>query len=80
MMSETRRAAIRRAYRLLRTHAGKTQMQVEASARLEAGRYWKIENGVVFPRDDERVKLARVLRVPESDLPAEHEQQEARSA
>ena len=71
MVGESRRAAIRKAYRLLRTASDKTQLEVEALARLDAGRYWKIENGITFPTDDERRALARVLRCDESELPTE---------
>lgn len=69
MVSESKRAAIRREYRLLRIAVDKTQLEVEALARLDSGRYWKIENGVVFPTDDEAAALARVLRVDVSKLP-----------
>ena len=71
MMSETRRAAIRRTYRMLRLAADKTQLQVETWARLDSGRYWKIENGVVFPSLYERKAIARVLKVNEAELPSE---------
>lgn len=71
MISEARRAAIRRHYRLLRAAVEKTQLQVQLQARLDEGRYWKIENGVVFPSPDERKRLARVLEVHDADLPAE---------
>lgn len=69
MLSETKRAAIRRQYRMLRENVGKTQLQTEALARLGAGRYWKIENGWTVPTDDERDALARVLKVPADQLP-----------
>lgn len=71
MVSESKRAAIRRQYRGLRNDVDKTQLEVEALARLDAGRYWKIENGIVFPTDEERARLARVLKVDESVLPSE---------
>ncbi len=71
MVSESRRAGIRRHYRMLRAAVEKTQLQVESLARLDAGRYWKIENGVVFPTDAERKAIARVLKVAESDIPTE---------
>lgn len=70
MVSEARRAAIRRHYRMLRTGVDKTQLEVEALARLDVGRYWKIENGFVFPTDEERKRLARVLKSSETDFPA----------
>lgn len=72
MASEARRAAIRRSYRMLRLAVDKTQIEVETSARLDAGRYWKIENALVFPTPEERKALARVLKVNEADLPTEH--------
>lgn len=71
MVSETRRTQIRRHYRLLRAAVGKTQLQVESQTKLDAGKFWKIENGVVFPTSDERKALARVLDCDESDLPTE---------
>lgn len=46
-------------------------MQVESMARLDAGRFWKIENGFVWPTDEERRAIARVLKVSESELPSE---------
>jgi transcriptional regulator with XRE-family HTH domain len=70
MVGQTRRAAIRKQYRLLRLAAEKTQLEVEALARLDAGKFWKIENGLVFPTPEERERLARVLKVPETDLPS----------
>jgi len=70
-MAETRRVAIRKQYRLLRANVEKTQLQVETQARLDAGRYWKIENGFVFPSENERKALARVLRCSDADLPSE---------
>jgi transcriptional regulator with XRE-family HTH domain len=72
MVGEAKRAAIRRQYRLWRTAVEKTQIDVELLARLDAGRYWKIENAVVFPTDEERIRLARVLKVNEADIPSEH--------
>lgn len=70
-MTETRRVAIRKHYRLLRAAAEKTQIQVETMARLDAGRYWKIENGFASPSDEERKAIARVLKVSVADLPCE---------
>ena len=69
-MSEERRAAIRRFYKQARFAVDKTQLEVEALARLNAGQFWKIENGFTFPDGKERERLARVLRVNEADLPA----------
>lgn len=69
MVSESKRAAIRKRYRVLRAAAEKTQLQVSAQARIEHGRYWKIENGVIFPTDAEREKLARVLKASPDDIP-----------
>lgn len=69
MVSEARRAAIRRQYRLWRASAEKTQLQVESLARLDAGKFWKIENGVYFPTDEERTRIARVLQISPTDIP-----------
>lgn len=57
----------------------KTQMQVESLARLDAGKFWKIENAFYFPDDKERIRLARTLKCAESDLPTE-QSEEARAA
>jgi transcriptional regulator with XRE-family HTH domain len=73
MVSEARRAAIRRQYRLWRAEVERTQLQVETLARLDAGKFWKIENGFCFPDDEERKRLARVLRVSADDLPGAQE-------
>ena len=70
MISAARRDEIRRTYRGFRAAADKTQMEMTAQARIEVGRYWKIENGWLWPEPDERVRIARVLRVNESDLPS----------
>lgn len=78
MVGEGRRAEIRRRYRAFRVAVDKTQLEVEALARLDTGRYWKIENGIIFPTEDERDRLARVFKVSESDLPLE--QVEARAS
>ena len=78
---ETRRAEIRKQYRIWRAAVGKnglTQEGVEQAARrvypeFGAGRFWKIENGLDYPTPSERKALARVLQVNEADLPsAEH--------
>ena len=71
MVSETRRAAIRRFYKQARFAVDKIQLEVEALARLNSGQFWKIENGFTFPNDKERERLAKVLKVNEADLPAE---------
>lgn len=81
MVGQSKRAEIRRTYRMWRVAAEKTQDQVTALARLDVGRYWKIENGQVFPTDDERKAIARVLRVSPDDLPAAQQQDpEARAS
>lgn len=71
MVSEARRKAIRTWYRLARIQVDKTQQEVEALARMGVGRYQRIETGVIFPTLEERVRLARVLKVNEADLPTE---------
>jgi transcriptional regulator with XRE-family HTH domain len=69
MVSKGKRSDIRKRYRALRVGADVAQWEVEAVARLGKGRYWKIENGVIAPTEDERKAIARVLRVEPSDLP-----------
>lgn len=69
-INESRRQAIRRKYRVLRANVGKTQLQVESQARLDKGRYWKIENGHEYAAEDERPALARVLKVSIDELPS----------
>lgn len=70
------REAIRRQYRVWRAMVGLTQEQVEQAARkiypeFSTDRFWRIENGVHYPTPTERKALARVLKVAESELPAE---------
>lgn len=77
-LSESRRAEIRKQYRLWRAAVGKnglTQEQTEQRARVlypEFGvrRFWKIENGLDYPTPSERKALAKVLKVNEADLPS----------
>ena len=76
MVDGAKQKAIRRCYRRLRIDIDKTQEAVAALARRHypefgPGRYWKIENGRDFPTPSERRALAKVLKVPESDLPSE---------
>lgn len=71
MVSETRRAAIRRFYKSARIAVDRTQIEVETLARLNAGQFWKIENGFTFPDEKERERLARVLKVNEADIPSD---------
>lgn len=80
MLSETKRAVIRRTYRGLRNNIDKTQLEVEALARLDTGRYWKIENGLIFPTDAERARLARVFKVEDSALPSDATLAEAKAS
>jgi transcriptional regulator with XRE-family HTH domain len=70
MIGETKRKAIQRHYRMLRVGIGKTQLWVEERAKLYKGRYWKIENGIDFPKPDEREALARVFKVDPATLPS----------
>lgn len=79
MVSESKRMAIRRAYRMLRLAVEKTQLEVEALARLRVGRYWKIESGLAFPSDDERVRLARVFKIAPSEIPSDAPRVEAKA-
>jgi transcriptional regulator with XRE-family HTH domain len=77
MVSESQRAVIRRSYRMLRLAVEKTQIEVEALAGLDAGRFWKIENGYVIPTDEEIKNLAKVLKVAKSKLPIPSEEAKA---
>ena len=78
-IKDTRRAEIRRQYRIWRAAAGKnglTQGQVEEAARViypefRAGAFWKIENGLDYPTPSERKALAQVLGVDADELPDE---------
>lgn len=78
-VSESRRAEIRRFYRVARAAVGKrglTQGAVEQAARavypeFGSGRFWRIENADTFPTPSERKALAKVLKVNEADLPSE---------
>lgn len=76
MVEETRRAQIRRLYRAWRVAIDKTQLEVEALAGIYTGRYWKIENGLCFPTESERVRLASVFQISEPDIPAESDSTE----
>lgn len=77
MVSETRRAEIRIFYRTRRLVVNKTQVEVEWLARMEVGRYWKIENGYRFPSEEERRTLARILKVNDADVPSEQAEAKA---
>jgi transcriptional regulator with XRE-family HTH domain len=44
------------------------QTEVAASAGISPNRYWRIENGVTEPTDDERITLARVLGASQSEI------------
>lgn len=70
VVNEKRRAEIRRFYRLARLVVERTQIEVESLARLDAGKFWKIENGLYFPDEKERPRIAKVLKVNEADLPS----------
>jgi len=80
MFNESQRAQIRRGYRTLRVAVEKTQLQVEALARIDTGKYWKIENGIVAPTPKEAIALARVLRCAVADLPIPSEEREAKAS
>ena len=79
-LTEARRAEIRKQYRIWRASVGKnglTQEATETAARkhypeFRAGAYWKIEHGLDFGTPSERKALAKVFKVNEADLPAEH--------
>lgn len=62
------RDEVQRRLRLLRTGAGKSQIEVEHEAGLPRGKYWRIENGYDTPTHDELKQLARVFGVSESKV------------
>lgn len=70
MLSKTRREDIRKFYRTRRAVIGKTQVDVASAARMDLWRFFRIENGRCFPKDEERSRLARVLKCETRDLPA----------
>lgn len=53
--------------RVLRAETRKNQLDTAREAGLSLSRYWRIENGYNDPTPEERQKLARVLKVQESD-------------
>lgn len=63
------REEVRRRFRRLRTDADKSQVDVELDADLPRGKYWRIENGVDEPTDDELPKLALALKTKVTDIP-----------
>lgn len=65
------------AYRRLRLEANLTQLEVEASARLTKGRFWKIENGFENATDDERAGLAKAFKCELDQLPTMDDQSDA---
>jgi transcriptional regulator with XRE-family HTH domain len=69
MVGKATRDQIKKQYRIWRIAANKTQLDVQELARLDVGRYWKIENGVTAPTAYERQAIARVLKVEPSALP-----------
>lgn len=70
MLSKSRREEIRKFYRSRRVDVGKTQVDVASAARMDLYRFFRIENGRAFPKDDEPARLARVLKCDPSDLPS----------
>ena len=56
--------------RLRVLRAGQRLSQMDVAAYLGCGhnRFWRIENGFQEPTDTERAKLAKLFRVPASDI------------
>lgn len=54
--------------RVLRAERDVTQMDLALKAGMGLTRYWKIETGYIEPSETERARLAKALRVDESDL------------
>jgi len=53
---------------VLRAERNVKQTDVAAAAGISPNRYWRIENGASEATDDERVMLAKVLGVTQSDI------------
>lgn len=60
----------RRMFRLLRTNAGLTQIEVSVKAKVTYGRYRDIENGFAQPTGDEIEALKKVFKVEALDVQA----------
>lgn len=59
--------AARNRLRILRAERRQSQLDTAIASRIPASRYWRIENGYAEPTPEERERLARVLKVQESD-------------
>lgn len=78
MVVLSKRETVRRALRTLRATVGLSQLAVSEQLGIPEKRYWRIENGYERLSDQAlRAKLARVLNVQASELPAEHEEAKA---
>lgn len=64
------RSDLRRLWRMLRAPSGKSQIDIELEARLPRGKQWRVENGVDELDATERDRVADVLGVDLSQLPA----------
>ena len=54
--------------KLVRIVSGQTQFEISRSASISQGRFSMIERGLIEPTDEERERLAQILRVPSSTL------------
>jgi len=54
--------------RVLRAEREVTQIEVARRTGIQMTRYWRIEKGYDAPTDAERARLAKALRVDESEL------------
>lgn len=62
------RGARRRALRIRRVELDYSQTDVALGAGIEFNRYWRIENEVIDPTDDEQKAIAKTLKAKRSDL------------
>ncbi len=54
--------------RVLRAERVISQADLALRAGMKQTHYWRIENGYIEPSDAERARLAKALRINESDL------------
>jgi transcriptional regulator with XRE-family HTH domain len=69
MVSRHWREEVKRRFRRLRLDVEKSQVDIELEADLPRGKYWRIENGVDEPSSEERIHLARALKVDITAIP-----------
>jgi transcriptional regulator with XRE-family HTH domain len=60
--------SITRRFRVRRATWGLTQQDAARRAGLSLNRYWRIEQGITEPTENERLRLADALRTPVGKL------------